>query len=220
MSTATVNGITAATCSLHIPATGIPFADVELADAVEIPPRALLIVGAITMTCTASRQGTYLGRTQARLVAGSARWGSTVRPRGYGSPAGVQLAQVIADAASEVGELVGPISPVNLGPFFARREGRASQVLDRVPLGMAWWVALNGAVNVGVRATTPSLAPFQLIDWDPGTGRAVVASEENATLIPGYSIAHPDLGGSRVISVASWSITGSELRGELWTNPA
>jgi hypothetical protein len=220
MSTATVNGITAAVCSLMITASGIPFADVELTDTVTLPPRSILIIGSLTMVCTATRQGTYLGRTQARLVAGAAGWRNPVTARGYGSPAGVQLAQVIADAATEVGETVGVIAPVPAGPFYTRRAARASQVFDLVPAGLSWWVDLNGLAQVGTRTPSIAVANIQVIDWDTGIGRAIVAAEENAGLIPGATILNPDI-GSVTINSARWYIQGgSQLRGELWTQAA
>ena len=216
MSTATVNGIGAAQCLLTVPLSGIPFADVELTEEATIPDRSVLIIGTLTMVCSPIWQGTYLGRTQARLAAGGAGWRKPVTPRGYGSPAGVILAQVIADAAAEVGELVGVVPASNVGPFFGRVAGPASQVFDRVPAGLNWWVDMQGLAQVAARPVTPSLTPVEAIDWDPWIRRLIVGCEDNGSIGPGSQLTLPSV-GTVTINAARWSIANDRLRGELWT---
>lgn len=219
MSTASVNGIGAAQCIALIPFSGIPYADVELTEEVTLPSRSVLIIGTLTMVCSPIWQGTYLGRTQARMVAGAGAWRNVIPAKGYGSPVGVQLPQIIGDAALEVGETVGIVPPINAGPFYARSNDTASQVFDLVPSTLTWWVDMLGAAQVAVRPTVPLLTPIEVMDWDPWIRRLVIGCEENALVQPGSQITHPDV-GTVTVNAVRWSIANDRLRGEVWTQAA
>lgn len=211
---ASINGYHAAQCVMTIGATGIPFVDVEITEETVFPDVCTVVLGGLTLIGYPQRQGAWQGRTQARVVAGRGGWSRVIPPRGYGSPSGVMLAQVIGDAARTVGETVGVVPSVNVGSHYLRVEGPAAAVLDLcAPLD--WWVDLSGVLQVGTRTGGVSSAPFELIDWDQWTRRAVIGCEDNSRVLPGATLVSSSA-GTITVNTVRWSIGTGTLRGEIW----
>lgn len=209
-----VNGAQCTTVGLSMPRVGPWQADVEMATDGALSGRVTLTLADLTLVGTVRRSATHAGVTRARIVAGADGWGSEAPERGYQSPSGLALAQIVGDAARTVGETVGAISGT-LGGWYGRQRGPASQVFALIRSGY-WWVDDSGVTQIGERPGGLVTAPWDLISSDGAAGSLILGAEELTTFRPGRSLEHPALDGQRVIDFVRWVSAGDELRGEVW----
>jgi hypothetical protein len=173
---------------------------------------------AVTATLVPGRSGEFSGSWSGLAVAGRGGWRKTIPAKGYRSPAGLLDVQIFADAARECGELPPVVSaPRNVGGFYVRREGRASDAFGLLAPGQDWWINSAGVTIVGQRLPTLTAAPFDLLEWDPARGRVTIATDSPAAFAPGVTFADP-LAGSFTVNSVVWTATAAKLRGEVWTS--
>jgi|SRR6478609_6754785 len=214
---ATLNGLQCASARLTLPLYGAWIADMEIAAAEDAPSgRCSLVIGDMTLSGTVFRSIEHAGNTRVRVVGGAGKWGKAVAPRGYKSPAGLQLAPILQDAARDAGEALGAIPAQSVGSWYSRRRGAASQVFALLPSGTSWWVDDAGVTQVGARSTGTISTPLDVMSCDGFAGVATIAADELSPIRPGRTLSHPTLDSARVIDTVIWHVMSTELRGEVW----
>lgn len=192
MSTATLNGKPIERCELHVPAWGIPHADVVVNDGAALSGAVTLILADLTVSCfvVANRGGVYRDRGSYRLVAGAGAggWSTRIRAQHYRNDAGIKTSKVIGDAATLAGEKLGALATdPSLGVSFVRPAGPAALALQLVS-ERAWHVELDGTTHLGARASSPMTDDYTIDDEIPGRARLTVAAEQLSQLVPGVQI--------------------------------
>lgn len=187
-----LNGLLVASVRLLIPATGAWLADVEI----DLPPTGVpsgivtLSVGGVDLRGTVDDRssGRKGARATVQVLAGGGGWGRTVAARHFHNDFGVTTTQVYQTTASAVGEVVVDVAPTVLGPDFVRSAGPASRVLQGVP----WHVDGAGITRTATRLPSTLDSGAQVLEWDPNTRRAIVATD--TVLWPGTSVTSPLFG--------------------------
>lgn len=220
MTTILLNGLSAVAARLAIPGTGawIADVDVDLALVPVVPSgRAVLVIGTETLLGTVDASGTGRMGEKARvqLVGGGGGWARNVPALHLHNDFGVTSTAVYSVTAASVGEVVLDTAPTVYGPDFVRSAGPASRVLA----GVNWYVDATGITTVGPRLPRPLGLGVDILEWDPATKRAVLASD---TIVwPGTLLVDERFGtatvrdveqtfgpdGARVIA---WCETGSD----------
>ncbi len=218
--TIALNGLSAISARLSIPGTGVWVADVELdiGEAGIVPSgRAVLTIGTATLSGTIDDRATGRKGTRAsvQILAGGGGWDRIVPAIHLHNDFGVTSTTVYTVTASAVGEVVADAPPSKLGPDFVRSAGPASRVFA----GVAWHLDAAGVTHVGARLPVPLPSGASILEWDPNTRRAIIASD--GILWPGTTLIDARFGtaivrdveqtfgasGSRAIA---WCETGSE----------
>lgn len=185
MANVTLNGHAATAACLSIPGVGLWYAGVDLADPVTL-------AGSITLRVLDTEWKGYViaggvvdGRARYRVVAGAGGWGRTLPARAYANDAGITVAKVVADAASEAGELAPASVPTTtLGPHFDRPALPASFVLN-VLAPRAWYARADGVVAFGARPALPA-SSLPVVERNPAARAVTLALTESAAgLLPG-----------------------------------
>lgn len=188
--TATMNGLRATSVRVNMPAWGLWHADVALDGEHTITGRVDLKVADLSLVGAVLSGGPSKGRSFFRVVAGAGGWGKTIEPEGYANDAGVKVSTVVTDAARLVGETFdATTAPASMrtGPSFARPEGRASLVIERVaPRG--WYVGEDGVTRIGLRAAVPFTGVATKGPLDRARGTITLASEKIAKILPGVVV--------------------------------
>ena len=106
MSDVTLNGATVLAATVHIPAWGIWWADVEVGESVALTGAAALELPGQSFVGTIVSGGPWQGRGRYRVAGGAGRWGVTIARKSYSNdaPAGVKLATILGDSAAACGE--------------------------------------------------------------------------------------------------------------------
>lgn len=215
---ATVNGNQAVDLRLTMPRTGAWWADVLIADAVELSGSVTIQLLDLTLTGTVFRSRPWAGSTKARILAGGAGWGRTVSARGYQSAQGLQLAPILSDAARECGETMGPVASASVGLNYGRTRAAASQVfslLRALPSYAKWWVDDAGVTQVGTRATGLIQTPTQVDSYNAAEGKLVISADELTQIRPGRTLSDP-VAGEHEVDAVIWTMDRMKLRGEIW----
>lgn len=185
MSSVTLNGHDASAALLSIPGVGLWYAGVDLTEAVVLSGAVTLTVLDVSFSGFVVAGGVVDGRARYRVVAGAGGWGRELGPRAYANDAGITIAKLVADAASEAGEPAPASVPTStLGPHFNRRAAPASFLLNHLA-PRAWFARPDGVVTFGAR---PALAApaLPLVDRNPAARAVTLALTETAAgLLPG-----------------------------------
>ena len=184
---ATLNGHAATAALLTIPATGLWYASVDLADAIALEGAVTLVVLNQTWQGFVIAGAVADGRARYRVVAGAGGWGSDLPSRAYANDAGLQISKLVADVAQEAGELAPVDAPTTrLGPHFVRPAAPASFLLNLLA-PRAWYAAASGAVTFTERQ--PLAAPdAPTIARNPAARMIEIALTDSATnVVPGAS---------------------------------
>jgi hypothetical protein len=215
---ATLNGHQATSLRLSMPRTGAWWADVDIADAVDLSGRVTLILLDLTLTGTVVRSRKWAGSTKARVAAGGYGWGKTVPARGYQSAQGLQLAPILSDAARECGETLGPVASASVGLNYGRTRAAASQVfslLRALPGYAKWWVDDAGVTQIGTRATGLIQTPTQVDTYDAAEGKLIISADALTQIRPGRTLSDP-VAGDHEVDAVIWTMDRTKLRGEVW----
>ena len=215
---ATLNGHQATELRLTMPRTGAWWADVSIADAVDLSGRVTLVLLDLTLTGTIFRSRKWAGSTKARVVAGGAGWGKTVQARGYQSAQGLQLAPILSDAARECGETMGTVASASVGLHYGRTRAAASQVfalLRALPGYAKWWVDDAGVTQIGTRATGLIQTQTQVDSYDAAEGKLIISADALTQIRPGRTLSDP-VAGDHEVDAVIWSMGETKLRGEVW----
>lgn len=209
---ATLAGARVTSARVTLPAWGAWYADASvdgartLSGAVELKIADLTLRGAV-LSGGPEKQN---GRSHYRLVGGAGGWGRTIRAKSYANDAGVKVATVLADAASEVGETLSISSDARTGPAFVRPEGPASRVLEQLAPG-AWYIDEAGTTRLGRRpakalaGSVPRVSPV-----DKALGTVTLAPDAIAALVPGVQV-----DGLEAVDVLH-EVTPDGIRTTLW----
>lgn len=190
MSVATLNDLRVTHGRVNVPPWGRWYAEIgvdgehELAKASSVD----LKLADLTLVGSVLNGGPSNGRSWFRIVAGAGKWGRTLKKKSYVTDAGVKLATVLGDAATEVGETIGDIDPkLRVGPGWTRPQGPGVTLLNTLaPQG--WYIDDAGTTQLGARApgTLPAGVTHGPVDRARGT--VTLASERIAAIMPGLVV--------------------------------
>jgi hypothetical protein len=189
----TLGGFRCTDVRLTIPAWGLPYADVAVdgEQAIAVGSQTSLVLADLTMsTVTVMSGGPAVGRSFYKVVAGAGGWGSTLKKKSYANDAGVKLATVLRDAASDAGESIDltTVDPTaTVGTYFVRRADLACRLLEQLSPG-AWYVGTDGVTRLGSRAASTIATTVPVTSQvDLARQRVTVSSESLAQFVPGLS---------------------------------
>lgn len=182
----TLAGHPATALQLGIPGVGLWYANVDLAEEVQLAGPVTLQVLNTTWQGAIIAGAAVDGRARYRIVAGRGHWGLDLAARAYANDAGLTDAKLIGDAANEAGELVANIPNNTRGPHFNRPQLPASFVLNLLA-PQAWYARPDGVVTFGVRPALPA-STLPIIDRNPQTRSVtLLAVDSLAGLAPGVA---------------------------------
>jgi hypothetical protein len=172
---ATLNGARARRLSLKVPNIGVWSAEVELIEDGALVDGAqvdLRIGPTLWRGTVAPGENGVFALTRRCLVRGGAgAWSRTLAPKHYHNDFGVRAVEVVADLCRETGETLGSFVPAaeRIGVDYVRAAGiTAAGSLADVIGAVPWWVAQDGATNVGMRpATQLNSDRFELLTYEP-----------------------------------------------------
>lgn len=172
---------------LHVPPSGVLFADVDFVEVPDVTGRVELVVGDLTISGTIrpSTNGAHVLQRKCRIVGGAGAWGEALAAKSYHNDAGVKARTVADDAAREAGETLGTFAPnaERVGVDYLRQSGPASRVLEDVIGGAQWWVDYAGLTHVGARTTsTPKPDTYEVLNFDPRSRVATIAVNSFAAI--------------------------------------
>ena len=189
MSTATLAGHTTVRATLHLPAWGVPWADVELSTDVILSGSVSLVIADLTVACTVVSGGPSGGRSMYRVAGGAAGWGTEIPALSYATDSGVKVSTVVEDAARLAGETLDEttVPTTRVGPHFVRAAGPASRVLEQLA-AEAWYVGEDGVTRLGRRAAVALSVPVVRGPYDLARATVTLAAESIATILPGVVV--------------------------------
>jgi hypothetical protein len=212
MSTGTLAGHALTNARLHVPAWGVPWAELVLDEEVELSGGADLVIADLQLTGTVMSGGPGpTGRSRFRWVCGTGGWGKTLPAKSYANDAGVKASSVLFDAARESGEEIedATMPATRLGPAWAREAAPAARVLEQVvPEG--WYVERDGVTRIGKRASVPLVEGALVLSTDKAFGTVTLQSETIAAILPGVTVS-----GLEAVDVLH-TLEPSSLRTTLW----
>lgn len=209
-SLASLNGLTALSCSVRIPAWGLWWADVELDSDSALSGDAALEIGSLVLTGTIVSGGTWHGRSRCRVVAGKGQWGKTIPAKGYANDAGVKVKTIADDAAADCGEQIDTSKATGtLGAAWVREAGPAARVLELVAPG-GWYVGEDGKAVLGQREAISFAGESTIIEVDNGASKVVLAADVLTGLVPGAIVE-----GITSVDVLH-ELQGGKLRTTIW----
>lgn len=182
----TLAGHPATALQLSVPGVGLWYANVDLAEEVQLAgPVELRVLdtawqGAIIAGSAVDGRGRY------RVVAGGGHWGLDLPPRAYANDAGLTDAQLLTDAATEAGERVEALPTTTRGPHFNRPQAPASFTLNLLA-PQAWYARPDGVVTFGARPALPA-SKLAIIDRNPQARSVTLLAVDSVTgLAPGVA---------------------------------
>jgi len=192
---ASLSGAPVLSAAVVIPFYGAWSADVMLADVDSVPAGITLTVGNLSLAGAVMRQSAFGGRRTLRLVGGAGGWSRPIAPRHYQHSFGVTRGMVIGDAAREVGETAIVTNDATLGTDYVRMRPGGGSLLAGDVLRLVgvdnWYVDTQGITQVSAWPTRSVATAFQVIDFDPSSGRAEIATEDYASWLPGATFVSP-----------------------------
>jgi hypothetical protein len=209
-----LNGHAATGGVLTIPGVGLWYATVDLADEVELAGAVTMTVLDQTFSGTVIAGGPVDGRSRYRLVAGAGGWGRDLPARAYANDAGLAIARLVADAASEAGE-PAPASPPTtmLGPHFVRPALTASFVLNLLA-PRAWYARPDGVVAFGARPALAAPAFPTVMRNSAGRMVELALTDSAAGVLPGAATEYGAAADAEV------ELTPDGVRARLYAAPA
>lgn len=187
MAAVTLNGHAASAALLTIPGVGLWYAGVDLTDAAALSGAVTLSVLGTDFSGFVVSGGVVDGRARYRIVAGAGGWGKDLPPRAYASDAGLAVAKLVADAASEAKEPAPVGAPTaTLGPHFNRPKLPASFVLNLLA-PRAWYARADGVIAFGARPALPASA-LPVTARNPAARSVTLALADSAAgILPGIA---------------------------------
>jgi hypothetical protein len=217
---ASVNGQRLVSVRLVVGNIGPWFADLELEEAGDLAGQVTITLGALQLVGTVVPQfdGKFALQRKCRVVAGGNGWGTYLRAKAYHNDAGIKAQLIAADAAREAGETLGAFVPAaeRVGNDFVRRSALASNVLEEVIGGVAWWVGYDGVTQGGSRPSSalPSTS-YEVLAHDPRTRIVTLAVDDPGALQVG-SIISERLDAPQTVRDIELHLDGGEFRVTAW----
>lgn len=185
---AALSGVTITSASITLPAWGVWWADVELAEPTELDGAVVLEAPGLELHGTVVAAGAHLGRARARIAAGAAAWGRSVARQGYSNDLGVRASTVTLDAATAVGEQLEGWPETRLSAHWVRPAGPASRVLSLVA-PQSWHVGDDGVTRYGARTGEDYVGEATVVEVDRALGRVELRADSLVGLRPGATVA-------------------------------
>lgn len=214
MTTATLGEHPVTHARVHIPAWGVPWAEVGLLEEASLTGAVKLTIADLEFVGTIMSGGPGpVGRSRFRIGCGAGSWGKPLPAKAYANDAGVKAKLVLSDAAREAGEKLDAASvpATSLGSAFARESAVAARVLEQCfPAG--WYVGTDGITRIGKRPSTPlTQTGIDVLSVDRACGTIELAAEAIARIVPGVVVE-----GLEAVDVMHELEPGS-LRSTIWT---
>jgi hypothetical protein len=182
----TLNGHAATAATLSVPGVGLWYAGVDLATDVELSGAVTLTVLDTTWSGFIVSGGTVDGRARYRVIAGAGGWGAELPPKAYANDAGLTVAKLLNDVASEAGETIASPPTTRLGVHFNRPALPASFLLNLLA-PRDWYARADGVVAFGARPALPA-SPLPVVERNPAARSVTVALTDTAVgLLPGIA---------------------------------
>jgi hypothetical protein len=181
---ATLNGFSALSCRVHLPAWGAWYAECEIDRPEVLRGAVTLVLADLTLRGTVLAGGAWSGRARYRVVGGAGGWGRTVKAASYSNDLGVKLEKIFTDVAAACGETIGPAPAGVAGPLFVRAEGRAALVLEQLAAEQ-WYVDNASVTRFGRRAARTYTGNATRLRIDQAGGVLELAADQIADLAPG-----------------------------------
>ncbi len=194
---ATLSGVPIVSGMIAIPLYGMWDGDVSLATDAGISDQFQVSIGNLTMQGATYRQAPFVGSRKCLMVGGYGGWRKVVEPKQYSLAGGVKLGLILNDAASEVGEKVNVPNDQIVGTGYARERAQASRVIRQLA-GANWYIDNAGVTQIAPWPTKKVASAFSIEEYDGATGRAVIATEDYASWMPGCTFTAPTLEGTKV----------------------
>ncbi len=180
--------------------TGAWIVDVDFTLAVPVVPTgpALVTIGTSVLrgTIDARATGRFSTNAHARIVAGAGGWDTAIPGQQLHNDAGVLSSAAYAAIAAVVKETVVELVPPRVfGSDYTFMRGAASSVFA----GEDWWVDILGVTHVGPRIPLPMPPKAAILEWDPKTQVAIIASD--VLIVPGMTLVDPRFGVATVDDV-------------------
>jgi len=218
----TLNGLPVEKATIHEPAKGPWFADIDLVKDLAPTGKATLKVGATSFvgTIDSTASGDFGGRGKVRLIAGGNGWNKLVGRRDYNSDAGVRASIIASDVASEVGETIGGFQPqrAKIGNHYARTAGPAGRVLEDVIGSAPWYVDRAGVTQIGPRsASAVAAGAVSGIQSYDARHRQLKLTADNLSLVQvGQTVSTPLAPSALTISALEIAITPESIQLTAW----
>ncbi len=210
MSDVALNGITVLSVSVHLPAWGIWWADLELGESGALAGAATLELPGLELTGTIVSGGPWQGRARYRVAGGAGRWGTSIAARSYASDIGVKLRTVLRDAAAACGETLDESTATGtVGAQWVREAGPAGRQLALLAPS-AWYVGEDGITRLGARPATTFAGDATVMDRDDAAGWVEIAANDLAGLVPGVVVE-----GVAAVDVVH-TLRDAKLRTRIW----
>jgi len=196
------------TARVSIPGTGVWIADLDIdlgLDGVVPSGRSILTVGTTPLSGTIDPRmtGKFGTKAHVRLVGGGGGWDTIVAALHLHNDFGIFSQAVLSQTAAEIGESVVDATPTRLGTDWVRTAGPAVRVLA----GRQWYVDFTGVTIIGPRAPTPVSPSVDVLEWDPTTRRAELASDD--LIVPGTLLVDTRFGTATVRDIEQTFEAGS-----------
>ena len=184
MSTATINGTACTRVTVNLPSWGAWWADVETDGETSFSGRVALQLADLALSGSVVSGSARMGRGSWRIVGGAGGWSKNLPSKGYTNDAGIKLAKILNNAATECGETIENAPATVVGSAFARPAGAASTVLHLlVPLG--WYVGEDGVTRIGKRVGSVVSDSVARGKVDPAAGSIELMADSIASILPG-----------------------------------
>lgn len=210
MSDVTLNGVTVLAASVHLPAWGIWWADIELGESEALTGHAAIDLCGLLLSGTIVSGGPWQGRARYRVAGGAGKWGTAIAAKSYATDLGVKLRTVLRDAAVACGETLDETTATGtVGAQWVRAAGPAGRQLALLA-PQAWYVSEDGITRLGARPATTFSRDSTVMDRDDAAGWVEIAAADLGALIPGVVVE-----GVAAVDVVH-TLRDATLRTRLW----
>jgi hypothetical protein len=186
-SAATLAGHACTRVRVQVPAWGLWWADVDLAEPETVSGRVSLVVADKTLSGTVMAGGVSNGRAAYRVVGGAGGWGRTIPKKAYRSDFGLTVAKIVGDAATAVGETVSGAPTTKQGPHYVRRAEAASRTLHLLA-PRTWYVDFEGVTRFGARTSVTYTGDGTRTRPVPEARIVEIATDTIGDLVPGVIV--------------------------------
>jgi hypothetical protein len=189
MSDVTLSGAVVLACTVHLPAWGVWWADVETGESAAQSGAVTLSLPGLDLSGSVVSGAPWEGRARYRVAGGAGQWGASVGAKSYANDLGVKVSTVICDAASACGETFdASTASGTVGPQWVREAGPAGRQLALLA-PRAWYVGEDGTTRLGARSASTYGADYTVMARDEAGGWVELAAADLSGLVPGATVA-------------------------------
>lgn len=186
MSTCTIGGLRAMSCTVDIPSVGVWYADGETDGDTVLSGACTIVLADLSLTGTIISGGVRNGRGVWRVAGGKGKWSMQLPHKSYHSSAGVKYSTILSDVVRETGETLEGIPSGSVGEHYVRNAAAASHVMHAIC--PAWYVDTDGSTRIGARAATTYTGSGVIKAKDSAQTTVELAADSIAQLVPGVTV--------------------------------